>query len=157
MVLRITRRGQDQKIWLAQDHLTRLIATDLDPMLLPRLLPHLLLHQSCLREKMMIILPSSWIMPKECTSLPMSAEENIPTRFMMPASSTSRHFYHYLISFYLQQNTFDMWWAPIKSIKSSGHGMDIMMSSFGVLLGYTKPQEMFHTSTRQRNTTTISA
>ena len=51
----------------------------------------------------------------------------------------------------------EIWWVPIKSIKSSGHGMDIMMSSFGVLLGYTKPREMFHTSTRQRNTTTISA
>ena len=94
MVLRIIRHGQDQKIWPAQDHLTRSIATDLDPMLLPRLLHHLLLHQSCSREKMMIILPSCWIMPKECTSLPMNAEENIPTRFMMPASSTSIHFYY---------------------------------------------------------------
>ena len=94
MVLRIIRHGQDQKIWPAPDHLTRSIATDLDPMLLPRLLHHLLLHQSCSREKMMIILPSCWITLKECTSLPMSAEENIPTRFMMPASSTSNPFYY---------------------------------------------------------------
>ena len=51
----------------------------------------------------MIILPSCWIMPKECTSLPMNAEENIPTRFMMPASSTSSYYYYHFVSFYLQQ------------------------------------------------------
>ena len=61
-----------------------------------------------------------------------------------------------LISFYIF-TTFDIWWVPIKNIKSLDHSVDIMMNSFGVQLGYTKPQEMFHTSTRQRNTTTISA
>ena len=33
----------------------------------------------------------------------------------------------------------------------SGHGMDITMNLYGVLLGYTKLQEMYLTSTRQRN------
>merc|ERR1712227_491588 len=35
---------------------------------------------------------------------------------------------------------------------STNHGVDTMMSSYGVLPGYTKLLEMLHTSTKQNNT-----
>ena len=89
----------------------------------------------------------------------MSAEENTPTQFMTQAFSTSK-----LIAYIKVNKSITVIYSHKKlNVKTkykktfSDHGMDIMMSSYGVLPGYIKQQVIKLTSTRHRNTITISA